>query len=160
LALACAALALAACGSSANKSTRTAHAKAFVAFSECMRAHGVTNFPDPSSSGGIQITPSMGISPFSPSFKGAQAKCSHLLPNGGPGHVKPTRQQVARAVAMSQCMRDHGVTGFPDPATKMPANRQDYGELENRGGIIIAIPKSIDAQSPAFTQAGRACGFH
>ncbi len=50
-------------------------------FSECMRKHGVTNFPDPTfSSGGAQLhlTPSSGIDPNSPAFKSAQAAC------GGP----------------------------------------------------------------------------
>jgi hypothetical protein len=53
---------------------------AMLRFSHCMRAHGLTGFPDPTFSGnggvGIRIGPSSGISPNSPAFQAAQRACS------------------------------------------------------------------------------------
>ncbi len=43
-------------------------------WAKCMRAHGVPNFPDPTSQG-IRISPSSGINPNSPAFLAAQKRC-------------------------------------------------------------------------------------
>lgn len=81
-------------------------------FSECMRSHGVANFPDPTSSGGIEINSNSGINPGSPEFQAAQKVCQKYL---GP---RPTATQQAqaerRALAFGACMRAHGVPNFPD----------------------------------------------
>ena len=159
------ALALAGCGTSnkPSSSKRSAHANQFLAFSQCMRSHGVTNFPDPSSGGGINIGSSSGINPAAPSFRAAQSACFHLLPGGGPTRGKPSAQQMRQMTAMSECMRAHGVTGFPDPTegTGGPPNLNpaDYSLVEDRGGAILAVPKSIDVNSPVFQQASAKCGF-
>jgi hypothetical protein len=52
-----------------------------VNFAKCMRAHGVADFPDPSSSGGIQISGGSGsdLSPDNPTFKKAQQVCQPIL---------------------------------------------------------------------------------
>jgi hypothetical protein len=58
-----------------------------VKFAECMRQHGVTNFPDPdpSGSGFGQRISQAGIDVTSPAFQGAQQSCQALLPSGGAG---------------------------------------------------------------------------
>ena len=56
----------------------------FLKYARCMRAHGVPNFPDPTSSG---LTLS-GIDPNSPRFKAAQKVCRSLLPNRGKGNFQ------------------------------------------------------------------------
>jgi hypothetical protein len=55
------------------------------AFSECMRKHGVSNFPDPDSQGGIQLSPNSGsgLDPNSPTFQKAQKACASKLGGGG-----------------------------------------------------------------------------
>lgn len=46
-------------------------------FAECMRAHGVTNFPDPGSAGGFRFNPvSSGLNPNDPVFRTASKACS------------------------------------------------------------------------------------
>jgi hypothetical protein len=159
-------LAIAACGSSGNstdspgKSPASAY-RAALAFSRCMRAHGLTNFPDPSPSGGIQlrITPNSGINPFSPTFRAAQASCHKLLPGGGPASGRPTAQDKAQMLQISQCMRRHGISDFPDPTVSPPSAPSDYGAIIGRNGVFLAIPKTIDVQSPAFKQAADVCKF-
>jgi hypothetical protein len=59
---------------------------ALLKYSECMRSHGITNFPDPqenSQSIGFSLPPG-GIDQSSPRFKAASKTCQPLLPGGGP----------------------------------------------------------------------------
>lgn len=151
------ALVAASCGSS-SPSRKQVAANDFLKFSECMRANGVRNFPDPSSGGGINLNPGSGLNPFSPSFKAAQSHCRKLLPGGGPP-TKPSAQEERAMLRVAQCMRAHGVTGFPDPTLTPPSSPAGYSILEDRGGVVIAIPDTVDVQSPAFKQAARTCGF-
>lgn len=53
-------------------------------FARCMRAHGIKNFKDPTSSG---LSPGDGVNPDSPQFKAATKACQSLLPNNGNGPV-------------------------------------------------------------------------
>lgn len=65
---------------------------AVIKFATCMRSHGVTNFPDPQSSGGgirisLKASASGGLDPSSPIFQAAQKACRGSLPplpGGGP----------------------------------------------------------------------------
>jgi hypothetical protein len=56
-------------------------------YSKCMRGHGITDFPDPNSSGGLEIkgTPGGSLDPDSPVFAAAQKACQHLMPGGKGG---------------------------------------------------------------------------
>ncbi len=122
----------------------------------------VPSFPDPDASGGLNLDGTH-INPFSPSFKAARAHCHNLLPGGGrPAHV--SEQQTEQLVRTSQCMRAHGVSGFPDPTTTPPTSPQDYSVIEgigglSGGGLFLLVPKTIDVNSPAFKQAQKACSF-
>jgi hypothetical protein len=156
------ALAIAACGASRSTPSHGGSVRTgFLAYSACMRSHGVPNFPDPSSGGGIHLTVGS-INPFSPSVKSAQARCHKLLPGGGPPQGV-SEQQKERLVRTAECMRSHGVTGFPDPTTMPPTNPKDYSILEGigglGGGLFLLVPKTIDVTSPAFKQAATTCNF-
>jgi hypothetical protein len=158
------ALALAACGSSSKpQGGVSAGFSQAVKFSACMRSHGITNFPDPSSAGGgINIQLNAGINPSSPGFEAAQSACSKLLPGGGPVSAHPTEQAKLQMLHLSQCMRAHGLATFPDPTTTPPNPGASGGGPAlalGRGGVFLAIPSSINPQSPAFEQAAAACNF-
>jgi hypothetical protein len=68
-----------------------ADAAKLVKSSQCMRAHGIRDFPDPSASGGIRLggssAPGAGsstdLNPDNPAFQKAQTACQKLLPGGG-----------------------------------------------------------------------------
>ena len=161
--IACGAV-IAACGSS-SPSTENA-AKGYsqaLAFSKCMRAHGVSNFPDPTTSGGgvqLSIGPSSGVNPQAPAFQAAQQSCKHLMPGGGQPSAQASAQAKAQLLRTSECMRAHGVTGFPDPQTgSPPSNPTGYSAVMGVNGAFLAIPSSINPQSPAFKQAAAACNF-
>lgn len=125
------------------------------AYSDCMRKHGVTNFPDPDSEGNLKVTSGVGrngqrtgVDVNSPQFRTAQQACQKLQPGGG----RPNPQEQARerqaALAFSACMRSHGVPKYPDP--EFPAD----------GGVLMRIGKNagVDPSSPQFKAAQKTCG--
>jgi hypothetical protein len=156
---------VAGCGASSTSPTGGASASASaasavesgVAFSRCIRSHGVPNFPDPKVSG---HTVRMG-SPRtieSPAFQSALRSCQRLLPKGAPGPEASSPQALARMLEVSACMRKHGISGFPDPSASPPSSPGNSA-LIGSGGYYLAIPKSIDTNSPAFERAAAACNF-
>jgi hypothetical protein len=120
-----------------------------------MRSHGVPSWPDPSG-GGFHITGSQ-IDPSSPAFKAARSACSTLLPGDVRGNLHPTAQLIERIRQISQCMRQHGVAGFPDPSLTPPSSPIGYSLVLDLGGVVLAVPRTIDPSSTVFVQAGNAC---
>jgi hypothetical protein len=155
------ALAVAACGSSgkpSNASSSSADVSG-IKFADCMRSHGVSNFPDPGSGGGgVKISPSSGINPQSPAFQSAQSACSKLLPGGGPLKGPVSESRKLGMLKLARCMRAHGLTTFPDPTATPPSPGAGFGVAFGAPGSFIAVPQSM-MQSPAFRQAAAECGF-
>ena len=114
-------------------------------YSRCMRSHGVPNFPDPGASDGvIRAFKSSGIF-SSPTFMAASRACAKY--NGGHLPTTPTTQVVSphemeKLLAVSCCMRSHGVPNFPDP-------NPITGEMGR--------PTGVSANSPTVLAALRAC---
>jgi hypothetical protein len=152
---------LAACGSTRQPSgTATGTASGESAdktrdfeFAQCMRSHGVSNFPDPTPGGGIDLPPN--VNPDSPAFRSARETCRQYLPNRA-GPVATSASDRAAALALSRCMRTHGVPQFPDPAFTSAQNAPRVLVLR---GMVFAIPASVNPKSPAFRRAARACGI-
>ena len=78
------AIALAACGSSSKpKSTvDLGTSPQGVKYSDCMRSHGVPDFPDLNPNGSVSLPSS--INPQSPAFQSAEGTCASLRPQGSP----------------------------------------------------------------------------
>jgi hypothetical protein len=117
-------------------------------FSQCMRAHGVSNFPDPNGQGQIQVGGSSGVDPTSPTFGSARQACQKLI---GGGTATPAQQARARqqSLAFSACMRRHGVPDFPDPTFVGGSVR-----FRMNGGAN----SDLNSTSPTFQAAQHACG--
>jgi signal transduction histidine kinase len=84
------------------------------------------------------------------------------VPGGlpGPGSTThPSARTMAHWQRVAQCMRQRGVSGFPNPTTSFPARGSFVGQISDRDGALLAIPATINVQSPAFTAAAGACGF-
>lgn len=127
-----------------------------------MRSHGVPNFPDPSAGAGGFNLNGTGINPQSPAFQSAHQTCFKSLPAvSGPFAQHPTAHAMANALQVSECMRRHGVSGFPDPTDKAPSIpiHPRYSVVEDLDGAVLAVPSTIDPSSPAFKQAATACHF-
>lgn len=156
-------LCVAACGGSAQSGgggTSTNAAAGYsqaLKFSDCMRANGVSNFPDPSSAGGgVRITIGPGLHPMSPAFQAAQKRCRKLLPGGGPGSHKATAAQFRAALAFARCMRSHGLPHFPDPLASVPAGA---GAILSLRGMMFKPGPDLQPGSPGFRQAASHCGL-
>jgi hypothetical protein len=158
--------ALAGCGGSSKSPTSSAGTSASaatskvqsgVAFSRCVRAHGVPNLPDPKVTGQAVRLGSPAIIK-SPAFQSAMRSCQSLLPKGAPSSEPPSPQAQAQLLGVSTCMRKHGFGDFPDPTTS-PPNRTDLSGIVGKGGYYLAIPKSIDTTSPAFESAAATCNL-
>jgi hypothetical protein len=160
VAVASCALALTACGSSGKSNNRSGSngAGAGLKFADCMRSHGVPNFPDPGPGGGIQISSNSGINPQSPAFQSAQSTCSKLMPGGGPPREPVSESRKLAMLRLAECMRKHGLSTFPDPRTTAPAPGTGFGIAFGGPGSFIAVPQLL-LQSPAFNQAAAACNF-
>lgn len=157
IAVACCCLALAACGSTGKPSGATSaasgHPTRDIEFSQCMRTHGVPNFPDPTADGNLHI--GSDVDTQSPAFKDAQKACGRFEPGGGaPPATRPSER--AAALAFARCVRGHGVPQFPDPAFTSPRNARTVLVFP---GMSFAINSSVNPKSPAFQQAAGACGL-
>jgi hypothetical protein len=100
-------------GGSTNASPRDEGVK----FAACMRANGVREFPDPDASGQLTIdgiANGSSLDTNSAAFKQAISACKELEPAGFTGQKRSALQQ-ANAIKFAQCIRDNGVTDFPDP---------------------------------------------
>jgi hypothetical protein len=155
-------LAVAACGSSAPNSSKSAavasNGQRLLAFSQCMRAHGVPKFPDPTGRR-IQIGPSTGVNPASPAFQAAQKACGGLG-KGGPGGGTPTEADKLAMLNVSKCMRAHGLPNFPDPTTHPPTPGSNGANVViGRNGVFLALGPGINPRSPAFQHAASVCGL-
>jgi hypothetical protein len=107
--------------SSGGTNTASPHAKA-VKFAECMRANGVSAFPDPDASGELTIDAvanGSSLDTSSAAFEQAISACKDLEPPGFTGHERNAQEQEG-ALSFAQCMRDNGVKDFPDPAKDEP----------------------------------------
>jgi hypothetical protein len=150
------AISFAACGSSSKPNGASNPGRnGFVAFSVCMRSHGVPNFPDPSNGGGIKIGPATGINPRTPAFQAAQKTCFKLLPGGGPPPASPSEER--KMLKLAQCMRAHGLTGFPDPTIAQNGGPPS-GPAIVLNGYEFKLTAGLNPQSPAFQHAMTACG--
>jgi hypothetical protein len=126
------ALLTAACSSpsSANGSSSTVrpanspstNAQKAVAFSHCVRAHGVPNYPDPSSSGDVAKEGAEQLGVSSAQLQAALNHCEHLLPNTGNIDDNPAalNQWWSQMLQFARCMHSHGVPNWPDPSPYPP----------------------------------------
>ncbi len=130
-------------------------------FARCMREHGV-DMPDPTfdDHGNVQLE--VGeldgggdgggggaveqAGEMDATFREADKACRHhlagVMGNGPDG--KPDAEMQDKALKFARCMRENGVTDFPDP---------DFSE----GGMVRIGGEGMDPSSPTFQQAHKAC---
>jgi hypothetical protein len=124
-----------------------------LALAQCMRGHGVPNFPDPDPSGGFNASVLSTID--NSQVRAAYGACRHLLPGGGPSFTRlqqeaqqeqqEEQKELPVLLKFAQCMRSHGVPNFPDP----PLGGQSTPAPSKGAGI--------DPNSPQFQAAVNAC---
>ena len=126
--------------------------QADVQFADCMRAHGVSNFPDPLPTGGF---PRGAAGPPTPASTTALRACMPVLHAGEGSRHAPSAGRLAAALRYARCIRAHGVPRFPDPVTS-PASH-DVNVIDD-AGILFPVGTEVDPGSPAFQRADATCG--
>jgi hypothetical protein len=147
-------IAIAACGSSPpDAASPSAHggtpATGLLAYASCMRSHGVPDFPDPASSGGIPKETGQQLGVSDSELNAAQNACQHVIPAGqslsGQASQTITVQQQQDYLKVAACMRSHGFSDFPEPS--FSAGQVEFPQLQHL----------VDVNSPQFTQAYHIC---
>lgn len=158
------ALLLAACGGSSNNSggssssssgsagsaasgssAPTADSSKAAKFSQCMRANGVPDFPDPNANGSItlKVTKGSDLDPSSSAYVSAISKCKSLEPAGFGSNSTQSTSNQNKILKFVDCMRKDGVPNFPDP--------------NSSGGVLIQSGNGINPNSPTFQSAMQKC---
>jgi hypothetical protein len=134
-----------------------------VAYSHCIRSHGVPSFPDPPSSRQVPKGDAQQFGVSSSQLQAAERACQHLYPGNG-GSFQQSIQQceltgdcpqavVQQALTemrnYARCIRSHGVPNWPDPTTD--SQGRPYFDV-SRAGISHAY-----THSPLFESKDRIC---
>jgi hypothetical protein len=137
-------------GGSPSGGAATAPAS-YVAYSACMRSHGVPSYPDPDSSGQLPKPDAHHLGVSNSQLQATQQACQHVLPNTGhtinAGSVQQCMQaedcprSLVRHVldeerSFAACMRSEGVPNWPDPT------------IDPHGRPVFAITISKDGFNP------------
>jgi hypothetical protein len=150
--LAGAAVLAVACGGSAPGPAAPGQAlyQRSLTYSRCMRSHGVPDFPilkqGPGGSLVHPLSPPAGML-TSPGYDAAFRACLKLAVTNG--HNAAHYQAIAlKGLQQAECMRAHGITGYPSPATL-------------GGGLHVPdfTALGLDPHTLQFQAAGRACGM-
>jgi hypothetical protein len=118
----------------------------FLAFSACMRSHGLKDFPDPTQgSGGIRLNINGGgdLNPQSSTFQAAQQACQSLMPAGGPD--AGTKADPTKIEPWAACIRSHGEPHLPDPT------------IQDGNMKLVLTGTGIDPGSSQWQKATAAC---
>jgi hypothetical protein len=151
VAFVCVSCAAAGCGGGSDSGSGTAsvgdskHAAQYnqaLKFAKCMRAHGVTNFPDPKYPGEFSGSILAAVNTQTPAFVSAAAACDKTLPNEGQPTAAEFAQSMTDDVRFAKCMRRHNVY-FPDPGIT---------------GTHMTIDLSnVNTSAPAYMRAAKIC---
>jgi hypothetical protein len=138
-----------------------------VAYSRCVRSHGVLNFPDPASGGGIPKAVAQQLGVSQSRLQAAQDACRPLLPDATSSQQQAqqcmqagvcppalVQQMMTGDMKLARCMRSHGVPNFPDPT-----NGGSSGPVFNitQAGISDAASHTSQFETK-LTECGRMAG--
>lgn len=119
-------------------------------YSQCMRANGIRDFPDPDSKGEISLSdqPGSDLNPSNPALQAALRSCRAKITFF---KANPTSAENAQATAellqFARCVRAHGVPNFPDPSSLGP----------NEGVGFLIDRNTLDPHRPGLQAAIAAC---
>jgi hypothetical protein len=115
--------------------------KSLLKFSQCVRGQGLTWYPDPQPDGGLVVHNPDGVDQ-SKVAKAEQA-CQKYYPAGNAAGPIPA-EDLAKIRQVSQCMRDHGFSKYPDP--------------DANGSVTIdSKDLGVEPDDPAFEKARQEC---
>jgi len=144
--LAAAALVAAGCGSPAGgQAAGSSPYQKALPFAQCMRSHGVPDYPDPLSNGNFgEISNSI---QHGPQYAGAKQTCTRLHPWNMVLSPHQQTQEMTELLKYSICMRGHGVPNFADPT--VTSNGVSFGGQANGGSAGSGQGSSGSGQGSA-----------
>jgi hypothetical protein len=112
--------------SSSSSSPAGAQGTKALAYSHCMRSHGVAGYPDPDSSGNLPKGNAQTFGASTSQYQAAQQACRNVLPSGGSASLTQclmtgdcprsvVQPALEEGLKFARCMRSHGVRNWPDP---------------------------------------------
>jgi hypothetical protein len=140
-----------------------ARGTALLAYSSCMRVHGVPNFPDPAGSGGIPKETAQQLGVGLPLLQAANNDCARLLPGGSPSGTNDQSITIAQQqyyLKVTTCMHSRGVATFPEPSFFAGSVEfQGLGHLPGVGSPLFThafdiCRKFIPAELPYGSESG------
>jgi hypothetical protein len=161
------ALLAAACGGSPSSATGGSAYQQALPFAQCMRSHGIGNFPDPDTSGNFDTS----SIPASPQYDAAQRTCVRLHPYNMVLAPQQQAHLMSEALKFARCMRAHGVPNFPDPTQNNTGisfgGQTTAGSPPGQGGSspgagpgrnASSQPSTVgSSESPQYQAAAQAC---
>jgi hypothetical protein len=135
-------------GSGSSGSSQNA-TDAGLKYGQCMRAHGVTNFPEPNGDPGAPQTGGP-VDIGSQQYQNAEKICAPLVAGVKGNAPSQNPQNQAKLLQYAQCMRSHGVTNFPDPNSN-GGFTLGGGQVGGSGGT------GVDTTSAQYQSAAKAC---
>jgi hypothetical protein len=136
-----------------------------IAYSACVRSHGVPNYPDPSGNGQVPKTSAQQLRVSDSRLQAAETRCQRLYPAaGGSGGMltkdslgqceetgdcpQPLVQAAMTALlTYAQCMRSHGLPTWPDPTL----------DSEGRPGFNLLHVTAFDPNSSQVSNVMQEC---
>jgi hypothetical protein len=123
-----------------QSATTTSAAQSAVAYSRCMRANGIPDFPDPVSGGPVPKVGAEQLGVSASQLQGAQSACRSVYPTNGGSLANSLRQceetgdcpenvvtkVMTQLRKFSQCMRTEGLAKWPDPVLDAEGRPEIY----------------------------------
>ncbi|GAA0474196.1 hypothetical protein Aca07nite_44270 [Actinoplanes capillaceus] len=110
-------------------------------YAKCMREQGLEWFPDPKADGRMEVAVPQTVD--MDAMQEAEKVCKKFLPNGGEPPPR-SAEDIEQERKFAQCMRDNGVSNYPDP--------NENGEIAIDGSKLGTGPGD-----PTFDAAEKAC---
>ena len=140
---------------------------AMLAYAQCMRDQGI-DMPDPTFDGqggfGVQVQPGDPGTFDREQMDAAQQVCQQYLADVRQGFDRPDPSEMEdQLVAFAECMRDQGITDFPDPDLSDfgPGTgggpRVQTGEGSGEASLSFGPFQGVDFSDSAVQAAAEAC---
>ena len=145
---------------SGSPNSPSTNSQKMLAFSRCVREHGVPNYPDPGSNGQVAKQTAQQLEVSNSQLQAALNACEHLLPNTGniddnPAALQQWWNQMQR---FAQCMHTHGVPNWPGPTRYPPDPMRPTFNLHAAGiGFHQGTQPGYIVNSPQIEAKVRQC---
>ncbi|MCX4671872.1 hypothetical protein OG453_35200 [Streptomyces sp. NBC_01381] len=101
-------------GSSKSPGTKDKGFTQALAYSKCMRANGVPDYPDPEQDADGRVIMNPGNGQNDPKTQQAMEACRDKMPQGR-SRENGGKMDTSKVTSWAKCIRENGIPKFPDP---------------------------------------------